>query len=403
MSAISSLQGKKILLGITGGIAAYKTAELVRLLKLAGAQVKCVLTEGASHFVTAETLSVLSGEPVYQNLWEKDYQGLIAHIELARWADVILIAPASAHFIAKLTHGFADDLLTTVCLASKVSIVLAPAMNVAMWLNPATQSNMDTLQKRGIVFWGPDEGLQACGETGLGRMLEPETIFTRLKTYFQPAVFSNKKVLITAGPTLEPLDPVRYLSNHSSGKMGYALAKAFHDAGAEVVLISGKTHLDSPEGIQKIEVTTAQEMAEAVHKLIQPMDIFISAAAVCDYRPKVKASQKIKKTAKQILTLELIKNPDIVAAVAKKANTKKNLVVIGFAAETNHLKENALKKLKEKKLDMIIANDVSDNKVFYADSNEVWVLTQNFSKKLERLSKLDLAIKLVDIINKKFF
>jgi len=336
-----------ILLGITGGIAAYKCGELVRQLKALQSDVRVVMTDAAKQFVTPTTLHALSSHRVYNSLWPSGDSDPMEHISLARWADQILIAPATAHCIAKLAHGLADDLLTTLCLASQAPIALAPAMNKEMWLAKATQDNVSILQKRGVKILGPAEGEQACGETGPGRMMEPGEIAKaitanpdiRLTPFSSGYDLSKKKTLITAGPTQEALDPIRYLSNHSSGKMGFALAKAAHAAGAQVCLVTGPVTLETPEGVERVDVKTANQMLDAVMTRIQDTDIFIGCAAVADYRPTKPVDSKIKKNT-DTLSLHLIKNPDILATVS--ASEKKPFTV-GFAAETNHLLQHAQK------------------------------------------------------------
>ncbi|MGC8733402.1 MAG: bifunctional phosphopantothenoylcysteine decarboxylase/phosphopantothenate--cysteine ligase CoaBC, partial [Halothiobacillaceae bacterium] len=341
-----NLTGKHILLGLSGGIAAYKACDLVRRLRDAGAEVRVVMTEGATHFVTPLTLQALSGYPVRTSVWDEAAEAAMGHIELARWADAILIAPASADVLARLAAGMADDLLTTLCLATEVPLLLAPAMNRVMWANPATQANVQTLTARGAILLGPAAGAQACGETGEGRMLEPVELVARLVEHLTPPQhgLAGKRVVITAGPTREALDPVRFISNRSSGRMGYALAEAAQATGAEVVLISGPTALPTPKGVARIDVETALQMRNAVMAQM-PCDIFIGTAAVADYRPLEAAPEKIKKGAEQ-LTLTLVKNPDIVSEVAALPERP---FVVGFAAETEHVLEHARDKLVRKK------------------------------------------------------
>jgi phosphopantothenoylcysteine decarboxylase/phosphopantothenate--cysteine ligase len=379
------LNNRKILLGITGGIAAYKCAELVRLLTQQGAIVRTVLTDSAEKFVTSQTLQTLSNQAVYTSLWESEKT--ISHIELARWADVILIAPATANFIAKLSHGFADDLLSTLCLATTSPIIVAPAMNKNMYLNPVTQANLKILQNNHITLWGPDDGIQACGEIGLGRLLEPEVLLSNLAGFFSPKLLSNKNILITAGPTQEAIDPVRYITNYSSGKMGYALAEAALQAGANVTLISGPTNLSCSPAITKINTITAEEMHTAVLDHIKNHDIFISAAAVSDYKAETISDHKIKKTSDK-LELALVKNIDILKTIASH---HKNIIKIGFAAETENLLENAQKKLLDKKLDMVIANQVGKNMGFNSDENQVTVITAKKTTHLAKSSKKHVA------------
>jgi phosphopantothenoylcysteine decarboxylase/phosphopantothenate--cysteine ligase len=388
---MNELAGKKILLGITGGIAAYKSAVLCRDLIRLGAEVRVIMTEAATRFITPLTLQALSGQPVLSDIFAAEAENGMGHIELARWAEKLLIAPASANTIAKLAHGEADNLLTTTILASNAPLLLAPAMNQAMWLDTATQGNIETLLNRGATILGPDSGNQACGETGPGRMLEPEEIAEYLQLQFQALSLSGKNVVITAGPTWEAIDPVRGLSNHSSGKMGYALARALHDAGANVKLISGPTALQSPHGVDCINVISALNMSDAVMENIATCNIFVSVAAVADYRPVSSAEQKIKKNAEK-LTLELVRNPDILSLVAA---LDKPPFTVGFAAETENLIDHAKEKLLAKRIDMIAANPVSgDNSAFNSDSNELNLIDRNGITHITRCSKTILAHKL---------
>jgi len=349
---MTELHSRRILLGITGGIAAYKAAELVRLLVKAGFEVQCVMTEAAQHFIGAATLQALSGKPVLMQLWDEASGDGMDHIRLSREADAILIAPASANFIAKLAHGLADDLLSTLCLARACPLTVAPAMNKQMWDNPATQRNLAQIRQDGISIFGPASGEQACGELGMGRMLEPETLLIELEALFQPKLLAGKKVMVTAGPTYEPIDPVRGITNLSSGKMGYALARAAWEAGAEVTLISGPTALAAPPNVRMISVTTAQEMHDAVMREVKKIDIFIAVAAVADYRVAHIAKQKLKKT-QTAPTLTLEPNPDILAKVAA---LPKAPFCVGFAAETEKLSEHAQAKRAKKAIPLIIAN-----------------------------------------------
>ena len=388
------LQGCRILLGLTGGIAAYKSAELTRLLIKAGAEVRVVMTEGAQAFITPLTFQALSGNPVHTSLLDPEAEAGMGHIELAKWADIILIAPASADVMARLAAGMADDLLTTLCLATEADILLAPAMNQAMWRHPATQMNAETLQDYGYRLLGPDQGEQACGDVGPGRMLEPEAIFQLVKAHRQgktalqnataiPSIkagstaqagsLAGKVVTITAGPTREALDPVRYISNHSSGKMGFALAKAALEAGAQVNLIAGPVQIKAPEGVNLVSIQSAEDMLQASLNVIEQTDIFIAAAAVADYRAENAADQKMKKKPGQNdLVLRLVQNPDIVATVASHAQRP---FTVGFAAETQDVENYAAGKLVRKNLDMIIANDVSRTDIgFNSDQNAVTVL-----------------------------
>jgi phosphopantothenoylcysteine decarboxylase/phosphopantothenate--cysteine ligase len=395
---MSSLQNRQILVGITGGIAAYKSAELVRRLQDDGASVRVIMTHAATEFITPLTLQALTGNPVHLDLLDTKAEAAMGHIELARWADLVVIAPASADFIARLAEGRADDLLTAVCLATPAPIAIAPAMNQQMWKNRATQDNCQKLQSRGIKLFGPGSGKQACGDIGLGRMEEALDLKNSIQAMFSAGLLAGKRVVITAGPTQEALDPVRYITNHSSGKMGYALAQAAVEAGAAVCLISGPTHLPPPARTQFITVTTALEMQAKALAEAQNCHIFIAAAAVADYRPVHVASGKIKKGNTDTLSIELVKNPDIVAEVRKQ---QPGLYIVGFAAETEALEKNAREKLVRKSLDMIIANDVSQAGIgFNSDQNAVTVLfsaaagAQHFDK----MRKSVLAQKLMQLI-----
>jgi phosphopantothenoylcysteine decarboxylase/phosphopantothenate--cysteine ligase len=395
-----NLTHKKILLGIAGGIAAYKACELVRRLRDAGADIRVVMTENATRFVTPLTLQALSGNPVRVSLWDEEHEAAMGHIELARWADAILIAPASADMMARLAAGMADDLLSTLCLASEAPLLLAPAMNRVMWAHPATRANAQILLSRGIQLFGPGSGAQACGELGEGRMLEPLELVQRLAVAISPpsnpigdAALFGKRVVITAGATREAIDPVRFISNRSSGRMGYAVAEAARDAGAEVVLISGVTSLPAPQDVTRIEVETALHMREAVMQAM-PCDIFIGTAAVADYRPTETALQKIKKNA-DTLTLELVKNPDILSEVAALALRP---FTVGFAAETEHLLDHARAKLQRKKLDMIAANLVSEGRAFDQADNALTILWGDSQIELPQADKRLLAQQLIQII-----
>jgi phosphopantothenoylcysteine decarboxylase / phosphopantothenate---cysteine ligase len=384
---------KKILLGVSGGIAAYKVAELIRLLLNAGAEVQVVMTAHAKQFITPLTLEILSQKPVYDDLFAQDFESNIGHIELARWPDIIMIVPASANIIAKIAHGIADDLLTTLCLATSAPLVIAPAMNQRMWQNPATQDNIKSLRTRGVDIIHPAHGEQACGDVGIGCLVAPTLLCSWLENFFSKPVMSSRKVVITAGPTQEAIDPVRYLSNYSSGKMGYALAEAMSQSGAEVVLISGPTSLECPPHVKIIRVTSAGEMHEAVMQSL-PCDLFIGAAAVADYRPEFIASNKIKRLSENY-SLQLVKNPDILLSVA---NFHPRPFVVGFCAETENHLENAQKKLRQKNLDMILMNAVENGEVFNSDFNEVVILTKDSELKLPRLTKKEIAFQLVNII-----
>ncbi len=393
--SLSTLANKRILLGLTGGIAAYKSAELTRLFKKAGADVRVVLTPAAAEFITPLTLQALSGNPVHQHILDPEAEAGMGHIELAKWADLILIAPASADFIARMAAGMGNDLLTTLCLASEAPIAIAPAMNQAMWRDPRTQANVQKLQALGIQLWGPGSGDQACGDNGPGRMLEPEELAESSAAMFSSGALSGLRVCITAGPTREAIDPVRYISNHSSGKMGYALAEAAIEAGAQVTLISGPVSLHCPDRVTRMSTTSAQEMLDAALKQMGQCDLFIAAAAVADYRPAAIAVQKIKKSGDEIC-LTLIKNPDIVATIASHPQRP---YTVGFAAETEKLLEHARGKLERKKLDMIIANDVAQQGIgFNSDDNAVTVVTRHSEQQLQLASKTQLARQLISLI-----
>ena len=386
------LINKQIVLGVTGGIAAYKSADLARRLREAGAVVRVVLTDNAKQFITPLTMQAVSGNPVHDNLFDLTAEAAMGHIELGRWADVILIAPASANCMARLLQGEANDLLTTLCLVADAPIALAPAMNQSMWKNTATQDNAQALQKKGIHIFGPAEGSQACGDVGLGRMMEPVELVQQVAALFQTGCLSGKKVVITAGPTHEAIDPVRYITNGSSGKMGYAIAAAAVEAGAHVTLISGPVNITTPAHAVNINVTTAQEMLDAVMSQMAECDIFFSVAAVGDYRCKTIASQKMAKTA-STMTLELERNPDIVAKVAALA---KKPFIVGFAAETENLLANAKKKLVNKKLDMMVANEVGMG--MGGDDNAVTVLWGDQQVDFPKMTKQKLARKLIEVI-----
>jgi len=391
---MSRLSNKHIILAISGGIAAYKSAELVRLLIKAGAKVQVVMTSGATAFITPLTLQALSGNPVHQHLLNPQAEAGMGHIQLARWADIVLIAPASANVMARLAQGQADDLLTTLCLATDAPVLLAPAMNQAMWKDQATQDNLQTLLKRGIQVHGPADGEQACGDTGAGRMLEPIQLLSVLNTQFDQGLLAGQTVVITAGPTREAIDPVRYISNHSSGKMGYALAQAARDQGAKVVLISGPTHLVTPEEVTYVAIESAQDMLTACLKAVPDADYFIATAAVADYRPDTVSQQKLKKQhLDNSLSLNLVQNPDILATISKQYP---HAITIGFAAETQNLIANAKAKLKRKGVHMIIANDVSDTRIgFNSDDNQVALVTADDVEDLPLLSKQNLARQLI--------
>lgn len=392
-----------IVLGISGGIAAYKTPELVRRLRERGADVQIVMTVSAEEFVTRTSLQAVSGRPIRSNLWDKEAEASMSHIELARWADVVLIAPATAEIMARLAGGGAPDLLTTLCLATEAPIAIAPAMNRVMWANPAVQANRRTLEERGVRILGPDHGSQACGETGAGRMLEPDVIADAVcGAVFAGAargVLAGKTVLVTAGPTREPIDPVRYITNRSSGKMGYAIAAAAHGLGARVILVSGPVSLPDPRGADVVHVETAAEMHAATHERIAEADIFIAAAAVSDYRPAEVSAQKIKKT-KDTMTLELVRSPDILASVTALDTVP---FTVGFAAETENVREYALGKLANKKLDMIVANRVGADCGFDRDDNRAEILWDGGSRAFDTMPKTQLAAGLMDVIAARFF
>lgn len=385
---MSDPQGKTIILGITGGVAAYKAAELARLWAKGGNTVHAVMTEAATHFVGQATLQALTGRPVMTRMWEAGGDGM-DHIHLSRRADVIVVAPASADFIAKLATGRADDLLSALCLARACPLVIAPAMNREMWANPATQRNISQLLKDGVLLVGPDEGGLACGEVGLGRMSEPQSIFDAIEGLTSPRLLSGKTVLITAGPTFEPIDPVRGLTNLSSGKMGYALARAAKEAGAEVILVSGPVCLDTPAGVERISVTTGQEMLVAVMARVKDAQLFISAAAVADFRPATTYSQKVKK-GQHTLNLELLPNEDILATVARLPNPP---FCIGFAAETEDLLENAETKRRNKRLPILVANLAQAT--LGADDAELVILDRQGARPLPRADKLSQARRLI--------
>ena len=394
-----SMQGRRILLGVTGGIAAYKSADLVRRLREQGAEVQVVMTAAAREFITAATFQAVSGRPVRTDLWDPAAEASMGHIELARWAELVLVAPASADFLARLAAGLADDLLSTLCLATKAPIAVAPAMNHVMWANAATRANVTTLQQRGVRVLGPAEGDQACGEVGPGRMLEPLELVDRANLLLHgsgPLV--GRRVLITAGPTRERIDPVRFISNRSSGKMGFAVAQAAREAGAEVVLVSGPVSLTTPTGIRRIDVESATDMLNAVLDEIATADIFISTAAVADYRPATAAEQKIKKTSDR-MDLSMERTPDVLATVAARPNRP---FVVGFAAETESVEQHARAKLLKKNLDMIAANEVGHDKAFDCEDNQLLILWRAGRRELPRASKVTLARQLVALIAESY-
>ena len=389
------LTNKNILLGITGSIAAYKSADLTRKLIAEGATVRVIMTNAAKKFISPLTLQTLSCNPVYEDLFTLRDNTIVEHIELAKWADAILIAPATANILAKLANGYADDLLSSVCLATTSTIAIAPAMNQAMWENNVTQQNVQALKERNIYFFGPENGLQACGDNGSGRMIAVEEITNLTIELFSSNILTGKKVLITAGPTVEPIDPVRYLSNHSSGKMGFALAQAAMEAGAKVTLISGPVSIKTTNHINRINVTTAQEMFDAVMPLIKDTDIFIATAAVADYRPEKTYLDKIKRD-DDTLELKLTKNPDVLASAAGLPNRP---YLVGFAAETENLIENAKQKLANKNLDMIAANLVHiPNQGFNSNNNALTILFKDKQIELSLNRKNHLARELIKLI-----
>lgn len=381
---MNDLQGKRIVLGVTGGIAAYKACELARLIGKAGADVDVVMTEAATQFVAPLTFQALTGRPVQVSMWQTDRANGMAHIDITRGADALLVAPATADFIAKLAHGFADDLLSSLCLARDCPLLIAPAMNRQMWINPATQRNVAQVRGDGVVILGPASGEQACGEVGEGRMLEAEALCQALIAFFQPKLLAGKRVLLTAGPTQEPLDPVRVLTNLSSGRMGYALARACAEAGASVTLVSGPVCLPTPAGVTRIDVVSALEMRDAVINAL-PADIFIAVAAVADYRPAAPAAHKIKKGAER-LTLDLVANPDILAEVAALPDAP---FCIGFAAESQHLAEYAETKRRAKRLPLVVGNLVQDG--LGGEANQITLFDAAGSHPLPPGDKLTLA------------
>ena len=393
------MQGKRILLGVTGGIAAYKSPDLVRRLRERGAEVQVVMTGAAKEFVTATTFQAVSGRAVRTDLWDSAAEAAMGHIELARWAEVVLIAPATADFLARLAAGQANDLLSTLCLATEAPVAVAPAMNHIMWSNAATTANVATLRQRGIHIFGPGSGDQACGEIGEGRMLEPLELADRVAAlHVGDGPLRGRRVLISAGPTRERIDPVRFISNRSSGKMGFAVAQAAREAGAEVVLVSGPVSLPTPPGVRRVDVESAADMLNAVLREVAGTDIFISTAAVADYRPANPAEQKIKKTT-DTLDLCMERTSDVLATVAARPDRP---FVVGFAAETESVEQNARVKLLKKNLDMIAANEVGHDKAFDCEDNALIVLWRNKRHELGKASKLILARQLVALIAESF-
>jgi phosphopantothenoylcysteine decarboxylase/phosphopantothenate--cysteine ligase len=398
------LDQKNVLLGVSGGIAAYKTPDLVRKLTAKGANVRVVLTESATHFVSPLSLQAVSGNKVSTHLLDEDAEAGMGHIELARWADYFLVAPATANTIAKLAHGLADDLLTTLALATTAPVFIAPAMNQQMWIAQATTTNMQTLVERGTRVLGPAAGEQACGDLGYGRMLEPQELADAIAEFATSnnniaALFKNKRIMITAGPTREEIDPVRYISNHSSGKMGFAIAKAAQQLGASVTLISGPVNLVTPKEVARKNVISAQDMLEAVHQEIAQQDIFIACAAVADYKVDKISEQKLKKQGDDV-TLCLKQNPDILKSVS---SLEKPPFTVGFAAETQNVESYAKSKLEKKKLNMIAANDVSNSDLgFNSDRNALIVLSRNNTQHLAPQSKDLLAMELLKLVHKEY-
>ena len=395
---MQQLANKQILLGVTGSIAAYKSPDLVRRLRAAGAQVRVVMSEGATAFITPLTLQTVSGQPVFLHHLDAATEAAMDHIALARWADLILIAPASANLLARLAGGIADDLLSTICLASDAPLILAPAMNQLMWRHPATQENVRSLAARGVELLGPGEGEQACGDFGSGRMLEPDELVASVAGRFSPGVLQGTRVLVTSGPTHEVIDPVRFIGNRSSGKMGHAIATAAVEAGAAVTLVSGPVALEPPAAVRLITVRSAEEMYDAVLALAADQDVFVAAAAVADYRPVEPRDRKIKKTAPH-LTLEMERTPDILAAVAALSEGP---FTVGFAAETEALEENARAKLLAKGLDMVAANPVGETDCgMEADENTLHIVWSGGGRILARAPKARLARQLISVIAEK--
>ncbi|MGR5147519.1 bifunctional phosphopantothenoylcysteine decarboxylase/phosphopantothenate--cysteine ligase CoaBC [Photobacterium alginatilyticum] len=399
---MQTLAGKKVLLGISGGIAAYKCAELTRRLIERGAEVRIVMTQSAQEFITPLTMQAVSGNPVSDSLFDPAAEASMGHIELAKWADLVLLAPATADLIARIAAGMGNDLLSTLCLATDSPIAVAPAMNQQMYSNIATQENLATLARRSFHIWGPASGEQACGDVGPGRMLEPMDLVHRAEDFFQPADLSNIKIAITAGPTREAIDPVRYLTNHSSGKMGYAIAEAAAKRGAHVTLISGPVNLATPAGVERVDTDSAEQMHQAAMEAATSHDIFISCAAVADFRPAEIATQKMKKkSGEDEMLLRLVKNPDIVASVA--GLNEQRPFTVGFAAETQDVEQYARGKLSRKNLDLICANDVSQQGLgFNSDSNALHLYWPEGDKALPLASKQDLGQQLISEIIDQF-
>ena len=392
-----NFSNKNILLCVTGGIAAYKAAEIIRLFKKDGADVRVIMTESAKEFITPLTLQAVSGNEIHDSLLDLKAESAMGHIELAKWADIILVAPCTAESMAKIVHGRADDLMGAVILASKASIYIAPAMNTTMWLDKGTQANYQTLLSRGINLIGPDKGEQACGDIGPGRLVEPDKIINLIKSHLNKGLLSGKTVTITAGPTREQIDPVRYISNNSSGKMGYALAEAAVQEGAIVNLVSGPVVLAADKSINLFKINSASEMLEAVYTCMKSSDIFISCAAVADYKPSNYSDTKIKKENLDNLEINLEKNHDILSEVAEQFSSA---YIVGFAAETSNVNSNAKKKLDSKNLNMIISNDVSDTSIgFDSDENEVHVITGSETIFIKKDKKIRIAREILNIIS----
>ena len=398
------LKDKKILLIISGGIAAYKTLDLIRLIKKNNGDVQCILTKGGKQFVTPLSVSSLAQSKVYSDLWSLTDETEMGHIRLSRENDLIVVAPASADLLAKMAHGLADDLASTTLLASNKPVLVAPAMNPEMWENKATQDNIQTLNERGIQMVGPEKGDMACGETGIGRMSEPEDIFDAIKDFFFEQPLKDVKALVTSGPTYEPLDPVRFIGNRSSGKQGHAIAVALRNAGADVTLVSGPTNLPDLQGVKTIRIETAQQMLRACNDVL-PADVAICTAAVSDWTPENPQNQKIKKTNdNDVPNIKFVQNPDILKTISKQSNKRPQLV-IGFAAETQNLEQNAKEKLKKKGCDWILANEVGIDetgveKTFGSDQNQIYFISQDKSERWDKASKDDVARTLVERIKK---
>jgi phosphopantothenoylcysteine decarboxylase/phosphopantothenate--cysteine ligase len=395
---MSALNARQVLLGITAGIAAYKAAELARLLVKAGARVQVVMTRAASEFIAPMTFQAITGRAVREALFDAQHEAAMGHIELARWADIIVVAPATADFIASTAAGRAHDLLSTLCLASEAPLLIAPAMNQAMWRHPATASNVERLQARGVTLAGPDAGEQACGDTGPGRMSEPVAILAAIEARLGIGRLGGRRVVLTAGPTREAIDPVRFVGNRSSGKMGFALAQALVAQGAEVVMVSGPVSLPTPAGVERVDVESALQMRDAVHDALPGTDVFIACAAVADFRPIEAVSRKIKKS-EETMRLELVRNPDILAEVAALEDRP---FCVGFAAETHDVEAYAEAKRRSKGLDMIAANQVSAEQGFEKDDNALLVLWDGGQTRLPMQTKSQLAVRLVDMIADRF-